>query len=121
MNSLSWLIYFASIISGFKALFLFLSIVCCIIIIVAWIARVANPEEYNRHIREAATKWTNWRSIYVYSILFLLACIVIPTSSTMYMIAASELGETVVKSPEAIELFDQLKQLIKQKITEELK
>lgn len=44
-----------------------------------------------------------------------------PSSKTIYMIAASEAGETIVTSPEAREIFDDLKEVIKLKLKQELK
>ena len=44
-----------------------------------------------------------------------------PSSSTIYMIAASEAGETVVSSPEAKEMLGDLKEIIRRKLKAELK
>lgn len=43
-----------------------------------------------------------------------------PSSSTIYMIAASEAGETVVTSPEAKEMLGDLQEIIRRKLKEEL-
>lgn len=39
--------------------------------------------------------------------------LVIPDKETFYLIAASELGEEVVKSPEAQELYEEVKKVLK--------
>ena len=44
-----------------------------------------------------------------------------PSSSTIYMVAASEAGETVVSSPEAKEMLGDLKEIIRRKLKAELK
>lgn len=44
---------------------------------------------------------------------------VVPSSNTIYLIAASEAGETVVSSPEAKEMFNDIKTIIKQKLKSE--
>ena len=42
----------------------------------------------------------------------------VPSERTMYMIAASEIGETIVTSPEAEEVFGELKDTILFKLNE---
>lgn len=96
MNDLSWLIYVADVsdnLDTFLWLLMFLSIVGGII----WAATGMS----NNGFKEA--EWRAWRRI---GLALLLPCFlfglvigsVVPAKDTIYAIAASEMGETVLKS-----------------------
>lgn len=118
MNSLSWMIYLAEICdrvqdaAGFISfMFGFIGSFGCVI---AWA---------HCHIEGGSMKLP-----IVVTILYLIIEIptaavgmLTPSSSTIYMIAASEAGETVVTSPEAKEMLGDLKEIIRRKLKEELK
>lgn len=44
----------------------------------------------------------------------------VPSSKTIYLIAASEAGEAVVTNPDTIEMMGDLKAIIKKRLKEEL-
>lgn len=59
------------------------------------------------------------KSVVPYIFLWLLFVTIhnmIPSRETFYLIAGSELGEQVVKTPEAREIFEDIKAVIKQQI-----
>jgi hypothetical protein len=117
MNSLSWMIYAAealgnlSMSAGIMALVSALGIGAVMFVgLIA--ASVDNPSGVV-YIHKAMRKW------WVPATLLLISA-VLPSSNTIYMIAASEAGETIVKSQEAKEVFDDLKTVIKSKLKEQL-
>lgn len=127
MNSLSWMIYAAEVVGNLGALMLGLTVGLCAAAVIAGCAagagfdglgRADMDEEKCRRTIASGTLWAR---------RFALACVVsvllgafIPSSNTIYLIAASEAGETIVTSPEAKEVFDDLKTIIKSKLKEQL-
>ncbi len=86
MNSLSWFLYFAGMaasVSMFFTLFGFLTLtVLGFVSVYAWL------EDNN-------PKYLKWNLV---PVLLIAVAVLIPSKDTMYAIAASELGEEVVKS-----------------------
>lgn len=118
MNSLSWMIYLAEV-AGRAAdmfgaasfLFGLFGGVCC------WfLAAFLVIEEGKKALPIAIV--CVW---FVVETVFVAGSVLIPSSSTIYMIAASEAGETVVTSPEAKEMLGDLKEIIRRRLKEELK
>lgn len=118
MNNLSWLIYAADVSekvsSAFGLIATFVGVMGGIGIIVLWAAVILEKEPKSPAIYATAI----WFFIMVVSLPLSLLT---PSSKTIYMIAASEAGETIVTSPEAREIFDDLKEVIKLKLKQELK
>lgn len=107
MNTLSILIYLAEV-SGKLATFLgFTAGACAIIVFIFMLTNAIESEKFVFKANFAAAG----------AILALIA-IFIPTSDTIYLIAASEYGETIVTSPEAKELMQGVYDVLKAKIAE---
>lgn len=135
MNSLSWMIYAAEAVDGMKTLFSSSATFLGVAIIVLWIGRVFTAAHlYDRDIPSeskpnGSSEYQTWASIaaltrkkplYAAFVLCALTAAIIPSTSTVYLIAASEAGETVVTSPDAVEMMGDLKAVIKKKLKEEL-
>ena len=86
MNSLSWFLYFADAIASFSVMLLFVSIVLLLFLSIYAISRLVDHKD---------SSYFKWIALPVF-MLFLFT--LIPSKNTMYAIAASELGEEVVKS-----------------------
>lgn len=117
MNDLSWLIYLAEVsdkarvVVGFTLLVLLGTGVGGLILIVdAILAREIASTKVSMLVG-------GWALI---AALFAAFYVITPSSRTIYMIAASEFGETVVTSPEAMEMMTDLKTIIKNRLKEEL-
>lgn len=117
MNSLSWMIYAAEIFGRASALGVAASIVSAICFGVSVIATGLAVMDGTMTL-ETAAKWRRLPVI-VMAIAIPLA-VLSPSSTTVYMMAASEAGETIIKSPESKEVFDDLKSIIKSKLKEQL-
>lgn len=117
MNSLSWMIYFADVMSGIRGLALTVAIGGSMLIAV--LVFICFCMESDR-----AMKVGSWRKPLLLTPLVVFGAItaaLLPSSSAIYMIAASEAGETVVASPEAKEMLGDLQEIIRRKLKDELK
>lgn len=85
MNSLSWFLYFAGVVNGLGVLLFMVGL-----LMAAGLAAYAGC-----HASDG--DHTKWKYIPLAVIPWLL-CALIPNQSTMYAIAASEMGEEVYKS-----------------------
>lgn len=136
MNTLSWMLYAASVLEGVSTLFEILATIGALCVGVIWFLRGCAAESVRKYdypsedqpsgsddyrkwmatVRLTRSKW-----LYATPIVFALIASVIPSQKTIYMIMASEMGETVAKSPEAREIFDDLRAVIKKKLADEVK
>lgn len=119
MNSLSWMIYAAEAFGGLKVA---ASIVTGVMLVgggfVAFMTGLFGHGSYadadaKSVFNVVIKKW--WLPI-----VFGSVAVLSPSTTTIYMIAASEAGETVIQSPEAREVFNDLKTIIKSKLKEQL-
>lgn len=128
MNTLSWMIYAAEVFSrlcpilGFGGLFILLIGILCIVIgTVPWSYYSWDGPEHKAACEETRGKLrTGGKRGAIFGTVFIFVAAVIPSSSTIYLIAASEAGEAVVTSPEAKEMLDDLKNIIRKKLKQEL-
>lgn len=102
MNTLSWLIYLAGVVGDIKGLFILTSFIGALAIVGYIIIYVASYEKKPPHL------------IKLICLVFGLATFasLLPGERTVYAIAASEMGEVVVKSEEAQEVFKALKERV---------
>lgn len=117
MNTLSWLVYAAEI-SGNISAVLFVAAIMFIIVggFAAAISgdRILFSEETRDSVRGCYRRWFPVAAVAIVLAAFL------PSKTTIYLIAASEIGETVVTSPDAIEMMTGLKAVIKKRLKDEL-
>lgn len=119
MNSLSLVLYFAGIVDGIKLNFGMIAFISMLLLIpggcIAYFAsRFSEYDGYDK------TKGPGLWVIIVPTILFIVTgsiSILVPDKDTIYLIAGSEIGEQVVKSPEAQEMLQDIREVIKQQLT----
>lgn len=124
MNTLSWLIYAAEVsdrASGLCKLlaFLFPLIMGGPAVVAAFV--MAYDDNYGKGA--ILSKWAPWTllpAVLVVEVALLVGAVALPSKSTLYMIAASEAGEAIVTSPDAVEMMGDLKQIIKKRLRDEL-
>ena len=116
MNSLSWMMYLASVADGLRYTFMVgaLAALCGLVALSLLTAALAVDEIVPDGTWRRFMRWTPL------TIVALLIGLAVPTSTTIYMIAASEAGEAVVSSPEAKEMLGDLKEIIRKRLKEEL-
>lgn len=112
MNTLSWMIYAADVVGKLGDGLLAMSLLGASGLAIGVVFRVVLTEGEGS-IRPIV-RWV-WVPA-----LAAIVTMFVPSTSTVYMIAASEAGETVVTSPEAIEMMGDLKAIIKKRLGEEL-
>jgi hypothetical protein len=120
MNTLSVLLYVADLISKVEVL-MWWSVAISVVILLVTVFHASEAPKCYSHTpvdqwEEAlATHLTNKKSLVGYTrklitvtIILISSVILIPSKETMYLIAASEVGEDVVKSEEVREIKDVL-------------
>lgn len=115
MNTLSWILYGADVAGSLGVFFGSIGAVCLFLFIPASVIaylivwNVGDNVEYGasqQYLRKIA------KMLGVIGLVSVLISTLIPRRETIYMIAASEVGEVVVDSPEAREILTELKKTI---------
>lgn len=114
MNTLSWLIYLAEVVGNLgknlEIVFTVTLVVSVLLAVAALICMGASIEVDDDDLRKVAKRIGKWAiGLTVTTFFFITLSSLIPSSKTVYAIAASEMGEVVVKSEEAQEVFKALK------------
>lgn len=123
MNNLSWFLYLADVSQGFLDFPLFIMGLVVFSLLSATIGLlIGGTFEEHREMIEYSNKFGRhlYWTIPVFFLMYLVTC-AIPSRETFYLVAGSELGQQVVTSPEAKEIFDDIRTVIKQQIKEEVK
>lgn len=111
MNSLSWMIYAAGALGSLSVTLGILGVMSIVFGgVAALIGTIATSKP--DMAKAIMMKWWIPAGLLISSAL-------LPSSTTVYMMAASEAGETIVTSPEAKEVFEDLKTIIKSKLKEQ--
>lgn len=116
MNSLSWFLYIADVVSNISVFLSTIGVICVCLgalsIIPGYFVKW-EFEDSNETIKKNRQNlaWFASRSV-IFGLSAIFISTLVPAKKTMYMIAASEMGEMVVQSEEAKEIFSELKQTI---------
>jgi len=122
MNNLSLILYFADVLENLQELLgwvfgitMFVSMTAYSMCLGPWATDCRDTEDPIKiRLRKASVK------TFIISFFFVLVAVMIPKSSTMYMMAASETGEELVKNPDAQEILGDVTQIIKKKLKQQL-
>lgn len=118
MNIVSFLIYLSSIIPSLGTAFLVLAIAgviaAVLLVIIYFIALdTASSSCANTEDKEFPPKVLYWiRTTIITTLVLVFLSTLFPDQKTMYMIAASELGEEVIQTPEAKQLYQDLRDVL---------
>lgn len=114
MNTLSWLLLLAEILGNLGVMLVVLSVIAAIgVTSYMLFGALTLSDKYGVEDSEWRDYWR--RSIrfgIAVLILFSLA-VIMPSKNTVYMIAASQIGEQIVQTPDAKELYGDLKAKLK--------
>lgn len=110
MNTLSWFFYLASVVPSLSALCVLLGL---LLLGINLFFQVFYFFETNNTRKVEDTVWTFKFRIPLIAFSMFMVAVLTPSEKTIYMIAASEIGEEVVQSQEAKELYDDLRSIIK--------
>lgn len=116
MNSLSWMIYAAEVLGRLSEAGVGVTIFGGIFALVA-VPGTLIAERDGDLDPDLGRKI---RRFWVVPLVGFIVAILAPSQQAIYMIAASEAGETVISTPEAREVFNDLKTIIKGKLKEQL-
>lgn len=121
MNSLSLLIYLASVVNGLSVVFALIAVAISLLTfarLLYWSTECdvkpwhsEEEAEYKRNFKVIPSSWYVALPI----VLIILAAL-IPDKESLYLIAASEAGETVVTSKEGQEILTELTKTIKDQL-----
>jgi hypothetical protein len=108
MNSVSWFIYIANVTENIGVALVGLGIFSLLACCACWFAfSVADDKGTAEMLKRSGARFP-----ILGAILLAIACFV-PSKATMYGIAASQIGETVANSPDAREMIDDTKQILR--------
>jgi hypothetical protein len=133
MNNLSWFLYLADILptlfTPFVVLAVFIALIWGVMFLYFrgestkhswknWMyggegGTKTYAEEYDKRSVRALKMF--WTFVAVFAVTLFIQ-LLIPSRQTIYLIAGSEVGEMVVKTPEAKEIFNDIRTVIKQQI-----
>lgn len=102
MNDLSWFMYWAAVVGNVSGYITALFIFSCIFFPVAALA-IASASSYADD-EDTERRWKAFKRYLFPALVFFSLCNFIPSEKTLYMIAASEVGEEVLKTEEANKL-----------------
>lgn len=106
MNTLSWLLYAADV-AGSLGEMVFAGFVCCILAcVVAAFVFFCSLEDHNDAAIDASKRIA--RIFGTWAVILFLIQAVVPSQKTIYLIAASEMGEEIIMTPEMEKLRDVL-------------
>jgi len=128
MNTLSWLIYAGEVAGNMQG---FIGFGGSLAVAAGAVMTLAGNIPWQHYSWDSQEKWTqkeafrgklarNGPRFLVAGALCILVAALTPASRTIYMIAASEIGEQIVTSPDAIEMMGDLKAIIKKRLKDEL-
>lgn len=118
MNTVSWLVYLTYVIpsiSWFAAAGAVVLLVAVVFLIIFW--NVTNAEANSKYAKPEDKEFPTFiakqfKWVIPSFLLCLFTATVTPNQQTMYMIAASELGEEVIMSNEAKVLYQDLRDIL---------
>jgi len=117
VNNLSWLLYLADVAGKASGASAFLVGACLILGLPAVIFCWCVVSDRDMSAKVASFLTAVWVIVTIFAAA---AAILIPSKDTIYLIAASEAGEVVVKSDEAKEIMSGLRDIIKEQIAQNL-
>lgn len=125
MNSLSWILYLADASDKIATVAGAAVIICSLCAAVLLLAHIVISGVHVVDRDESAGKFAAFLGPILRTFLLVIAATGVlyaatPSSSTLYLIAASEAGEAVVNAPGTKELFGDLTAVIKKRLKEEL-
>lgn len=109
MNELSWLLYAASVFGGLKTLFMLVGIIGFCVCVFSFFLNIISEGEVQR----VPLKY------YIPAFLVIVVGTLIPNTTTMYLIASSEIGSRVITSPSGEEMMGLLKHKIENYLKDE--
>lgn len=104
MNQLSWLLYWGNVSGNIGPLFGILSFVIILVSILVWILSIfvgePYPNESELELRKSLKKYRV--PLVVIGFVLAITAAFCPSSDTVYAIAASQVGESMLKTPTAL-------------------
>ncbi len=124
MNNISLFLYFAEVFSSLRGVSGVASLAGGFVLLGSLFTSAVTYEDFKRrgedcadyYVYIAAKKVVKWSTIILSVSAFLL--VFLPPRETFYLIAGSEIGETVVTSPEAQAILNDIREVIQAQLQE---
>jgi ABC-type branched-subunit amino acid transport system permease subunit len=128
MNTLSWMIYAAELAGRYGFIGLVGGLICALIGAVLFFI---SKNSWHRYRHQEDNDWAEVmayraslgviaRRMLIAGPVLVAVSLLLPSPTTIYMIAASEAGQQIVTSPDGIEMMTDLKAIIKKRLRDEL-
>ena len=119
MNDLSWMLYLAgtlpNLATGIGAISMIATLIFGIVFIIYLICKSDGTDPDTLETLEP------YKHVWIYTIILFLLTFIVPDKNTMYAIAASEMGEEIMKTPIANKATKALEAWIEAQIPEQNK
>lgn len=124
MNDLSWWVYLADVFDSAGGFMIFLTVVTGIIAIVSIVLYIIALYDNTEALAASRMEFMRltgraWKLALTGFFLFSILVLLMPDKQTMYLILASEMGETIITNPESQEIFRDMKAYIKDNLQKE--
>lgn len=113
MNNLSLMLYAAEVLERFSGLLLAVAIVTIGASLISWGIRSMNAHDARQPIPKRPSGWVGL------GLVAAVLCCFLPSTKTVYMMAASELGERVVTSPEGRDALALIREKVRKSLADE--
>lgn len=125
MNNLSLMLYFASLTDAIKVVFFLLGGLLCFVFIMGFLFR-HDTSRVHAYDYENTQTWKEWWRYKFWTAailwpLFVLIAVFVPNSTTLYLITASQFGETIINNKDAADVMTQLKARILRELQSDAK
>lgn len=113
MNMLSWTFLLTDIINDLQTFAIFITITSIFITTIILFKWTMDETDRKSNDEKRKTFKKLLKKSVMTAIVSMMIIIAIPSKQTIYMVTASQLGETVITNPETQELFEDLKSIIR--------
>jgi hypothetical protein len=105
MNGLSWLLYIGGVAGSLGSFFSFLAVIFFFLGAVTLIMSLINPGKSSDELSAETIAWAKKARYFFLGLLIVFGSLasIMPSKETVYAVAASEMGEKVIKDPHVMQ------------------
>ena len=118
MNALSWFLYFADVTGNLRGLLLLFTVVGGVASIMAFFGWLMQRDLYGADSVTANTLGSISFKLAPVVVVCAILSALMPSKETIYLIAGSEAGETIVASPQGQEILNDVQEVIRYQLSQ---
>lgn len=111
MNGISWLIYGAEVLDSMHHYLFFIALLSGVFAVISNMYRFYEADMSNTKVK---LNWPPIMAVFLFGFIMVL----LPETKTVYLIASSELGETLITKPETQEIMQDVYDILRGKLGE---